>query len=176
MTMTLSPKFKITVLGVAQGYHPERVRAALERRFKLTPRQVEQVLSNQAGPLLGLLDHQMAWNLKNRLHEIGVSCRIAPVPLSYLANVERRMSLQAQVSERRVGQPPRVQRASQQAMYMRSGKAAPAAKTRSAKAGGLANPLWRGLAVALLATLLGWYMLHPAHDAADGVVIAEAVH
>ena len=79
-----SPKFKIIVNGVAEGYHPERVRAAVGNRFGITPAQVEQLLASQGGLLTELVDHQTAWQLKNLLQQLGVNCRIAPVPLAVM--------------------------------------------------------------------------------------------
>ena len=171
--MSSSPKFKITIQGVAPGYQPERVRAALERRFRLSPRQVEQLLANQAEPLLGLLDHQTAWNLKSRLHEVGVTCRITPVPLSNLADLDGRMSIQAQEPDRRPGQPPAVRRASRQAMPMRSGKAVtPASPSPSRPL--MPAGLWRMAGVVVLAFLLGWYVRHSFQTPNQPVIMAEA--
>ena len=171
--MSSSPKFKITVQGVAPGYQPARVRAVLERRFRLSPRQVEQLLANEAEPLLGLLDHQTAWNLKSRLHEVGVTCRIAPVPLSNLVDLDRRMSIQAPEPERRPGQPPALRRASRQAMPMRSGKAVTPANSTPHRTR-LSGGLWRMAAVVVLGFLLGWYVRHSFQAPNQPVIMAEA--
>lgn len=105
--MLSSPRFKVTVQGVAAGCHPQRVRAALASRFGLSPAQVEQLLCSQGGLLAEPVDHQTAWQLKSLLQQLGVDCRIAPVPLAGLGERADRIRLHPVAPGRHVGQAPR---------------------------------------------------------------------
>lgn len=174
--MSSSPKFKIIVNGVAEGYHPERVRAAVGNRFGITPAQVEQLLASQGGLLTELVDHQTAWQLKNLLQQLGVNCRIAPVPLSGLSERAQNMSLHSPAADRHIGHAP-VRRANRQSVPMRSGKASIRPPSRPQTAGH--TPLWRLVAVVGVALVLGWYLQsgrHPfQYGAAPAPVVAEVV-
>ncbi|HVK99828.1 MAG TPA: hypothetical protein VM553_08450 [Dongiaceae bacterium] len=153
--MSSSPKFKVIVNGVAEGYHPQRVRAAVGNRFGITPAQVEQLLASQGGLLTELVDHQTAWQLKNLLQQLGVSCRIAPVPLSGLSDKARQMSLQAPAADRHIGHAP-MRRANRQSVPMRSGKMPTKMQPRPQPV--VRSPLWRMLALVGVAFVLGWYL------------------
>lgn len=170
-----SPKFKIIVNGVAEGYHPERVRAAVGNRFGITPAQVEQLLASQGGLLTELVDHQTAWQLKSLLQQLGVNCRIAPVPLSGLSERALNMSLRSAAADRHIGHAP-VRRANRQSVPMRSGKASIRPPSRPQPA---SQPIWRLVAVVGVALVLGWYLQsgrHPfQYGAAPAPVVADVV-
>ena len=176
--MTNSPKFKIIVRGVAEGFHPQRVRAAVGSRFGITPAQVEQLLASQGGLLTELVDHQTAWQLKNLLQQLGVDCRIAPVPLSGLGEQSSLLSLQTPAADRHIGHVP-MRRANRQSVPMRSGKGAirsqalplPAHRNSTHR-----SSLWRLVAVIGIAFVLGWYLQsgQPSFQKGMAPVVANA--
>lgn len=180
-----SPKFKVIVHGVAEGCHPQRVRAALASRFGITPAQVEQLLASQGGLLTELVDHQTAWQLKSLLEQLGVECRIAPVPLAGLHDASDRLSLHAPATHRHVGHAPMRR---QPGPPLRQSVPAPkTAGTRSSPArtvssrsnprpAGAAHPqLWRMLAVVAVAFVLGWYLQSARHQNAPAAASASTM-
>lgn len=158
-----SPKFKVIVQGVAEGCHPQRVRAALSTRFGITPAQVEQLLASQGGLLTELVDHQTAWQLKSLLEQLGVECRIAPVPLASLHDVTDRISLHAPAAHRHVGHAPMRSRPDQpplrqSAPVVKSNSRRIPGRSRTRPASNSHTQIWRMVAVIATAFVLGWYL------------------
>ena len=159
------------------GARADHVRQAVGKKFSLTPTQVEQLLANRAGPLVGLMEHQTAFTLRTELQQLGLDCRIAPVPRSNLGNGDQRIALQGIESERRVGHPPRTIRASRQANSMRSGKAISPVQPRSSRSL-LANlPSWvRVAAVLVVALVIGFSLQTSRETQPESIVAADTSH
>lgn len=158
------------------GARAERVRLALGKKFSLTPSQVEQLLANAAGPLVGLKDHQEAWALRSDLQQLGVECSIAPVPRSHLAGIPRQVSVQSVDPDRRIGHAPRPMRASYQANSMRSGKSLSKVQPRHSKPLFTVPPLVRVALVVAVALVVGLTLQFSHERHADTVVVAESGH
>ena len=152
----------------------ERVRLALGKAFSLTPAQVEQLLANQAGPLVGLKEHQEAWALRNTLLQLGVDCAIAPVPRSNLAGIPKQVALQGVDINRHIGHAPRVMRASHHANSMRSGKSVARVQPKVAKPLFNIPPLVRVAAVLIVALVIGLGLQANRERHNDTVVAADS--
>lgn len=176
LSPTLSPKFRITIQGFAAGVHAGRVRMALGEKFALTPSGVEQLLANQAGPLVGLMEHQDAWTLRNDLQSMGVECRIAPVPRAHLHGVDTRMSLQGTDPHRHIGQAPSVYRSPRHAMAMRAGRVMPERhRPRRVRTSFNVPPLLRVAVVVGLTVAAGFALKGTGERPRDTVAVADSV-
>lgn len=173
--MSTSPKFRITILGIAAGMRADRVYQVLGKKFALSPSQVELLLTNKAGPLVGLMDHQAAWTLRNELQQMGVDCSIAPAPRSHLGDLGNRISLQGIDPHRRVGQAPRMLRAPRHAMAMRSGKPLTARRRRPSRPVFSIPPLLRVAVVLAAAVMVGVSLQSNRESHSDTVAVADSV-
>lgn len=173
--MSTSPKFRITIQGIAAGMRADRVYLALGKKFGLSPSQVEQLLANKAGPLVGLMEHQVAWTLRNELQQMGVDCSIAPAPRSHLSDTGNRIALQGIDPHRRVGHAPRLQRVPRHAMAMRSGKPATARRRRPSGPRFSIPPLLRVAVVVAVAVVVGFSLQNTRERHADTVAVADSV-
>lgn len=159
------------------GAGAARVRLALCKKFGLSPQQVEQLMLNQAGPLTGLMEHQAAWTLRNELQELGLDCRIAPVPRSNVKGFVDTMSLQGTDPDRRVGLAIPARRAQRQIQPMRTGK--PIARVRSQPARPVFSipPMVRIGTVLAVILLVGFSLQANREPHADATVAAaDSVH
>ncbi|MEZ5511930.1 MAG: hypothetical protein R3F47_18905 [Gammaproteobacteria bacterium] len=172
--MSTSPKFRITIQGFAVGAREERVRLALGKRFGLTPQQTEQLLQNQAGPLAGLLEHQVAFEVRNELQAMGLECRIAPAPRANIQGLADKVTLQASDSARRLGQAAPVQRAPHRAQSMRAGKVR--VEPRAARSSFSFSPGWRVAIIVALALFAGFSLQGAREPGHDTVAAADSVH
>ena len=174
--MSSSPKFRITIQGIAAGARADRVYLALGKKFALSPSQVELLLSNKAGPLVGLMEHQAAWTLRNELLMLGVECRIAPVPRASLDDTGARMTLQGTDVGRPLRQVPRPIRSSRHAMAMRSGKVAPVRpRPRSGWSAFSIPPLLRVAVVVAVAVVVGFSLQMNREHHNDTLVAADSL-
>lgn len=156
------------------GVREERVRLALGKRFGLTPQQTEQLLQNQAGPLAGLLEHQVAFEIRNELQAMGLECRIAPAPRANIQGLADKVTLQASDSARRLGQAAPVQRAPHRAQSMRAGKVR--VEPRAARSSFSFSPGWRVAIIVALALFAGFSLQGTREPGHDTVAAADSVH
>lgn len=173
--MSTSPKFRITIQGIATGMRADRVYLALGKKFALSPAEVELLLANKAGPLVGLMEHEAAWTLRNELRQLGVDCHIAPVPRSHLADAAPRMSLQVADPHRRSGQPPRPRPVSHPIRGVRRGQTVHA-RRRPARARAPLSlpPLIRVAVVLAVAVAAGITLQNSRESPGDAFVVADS--
>lgn len=156
------------------GVREDRVRLALCKRFGLTPQQTEQLLQNQAGPLTGLLEHQVAWELRSELQAMGLECRLAPAPRANIQTLADKVTLQATDVPRRAGQPSPLRRAPSRARAMRAGKVR--VEPRPVRFPLTLSPGWRIAAIIALAVFAGFSLQGTRTPTGDTVAVAESVH
>jgi hypothetical protein len=174
--MSTSPKFRITIQGIAAGMRADRVYLALGKKFGLSPSQVEQLLANKAGPLVGLMEHQAAWTLRNELQQMGVDCSIAPAPRSHLGDTGNRISLQGIDPHRRIGQAPRMQRTPRHSAVMRSGRVKHVRRRPvSVRPAFSIPPLLRVAVVVAVAVVVGFSLQVNRERHTESLAVADSV-
>lgn len=120
-----SPKFKVTIVGVKTGYHPDRVKNDLMHTLSANEKQVDELLNNRAPVSSKLLAHTEAFKVKSGLQELGVDCQISPVPLFGLAERVGTLTMSGpNAAKDESARRPQVVRRAHHAAAMRSGKAA----------------------------------------------------
>jgi hypothetical protein len=95
-------RYRVVFIGqVEPGRDPEKVKAELAMKFKLTPAMIKRVMAGRPIVVKNNVDAETAFHYKTEIDAVGAMCRIEPVPatndLDDLGYIERRRG------ERRTG-------------------------------------------------------------------------
>jgi hypothetical protein len=146
-----APKFKLTVLGVIEGRNTDKVKQRVSKALKMNSAQVDQLLLSRSPILQKPIDHQSAFKLKSGLQELGVDCRISPVPLVGLAERAESLSLHS-TPEAKPSDRLAPVRSSARSVPMRSGKTS----VRSGPSTKGAVSIWPIAALVVLVVVANW--------------------
>ena len=145
-----APKFKISILGVLNGFSDTKVRNTLARKLRMSPEQVDAFLQNEGSVSKKLMPHQDAFSLQTVLRELGVDCVIRPMPLDGLAERAGTLKLNADAKPKAVSRTPVVR--SQRPSSVRTGRSSikPVASTKGSVS------VWPVAAVVVMVVLASW--------------------
>ena len=152
-----APKFKISILGVLNGFNDTKVRKILASQLNMEPQQVDALLQNQGSVSKKLMAHKDAFSLQSALRELGVDCVIRPAPLEGLAERAGTLQLNGDARPQPVSRTPVVR--SQRPSPVRTGRASVKPASSSTKG---SVSVWPVAAVVALVALASWLFKTPA--------------